>query len=347
MLTMCPPSRVEPVQKPLLAKTSYGCERLAAWCSCRLLMVLALGIVLSGSAAVYGAEVTTEQSASGVRVLVDGQLFTEYLTKSGAKPALWPVIGPTGKAMTRSYPIRPEGLPSERKDHPHHRSLWFTHGDVAGVDFWGEKGQHGTIRHREFRQITSGGPIAKITTVNDWLDSDGHKICQDERRLGFGTDDDVRWIDFDITFTASEGEVTFGDTKEGSFGVRVAGSMKVDAGKGRIVNSSGLTNKQAWGKPAEWVDYHGPVDGELVGIAILNHPSSFRYPTYWHVRTYGLFAANPFGLHHFLDRKEPIGAYTLPAGQSITLRYRVLLHTGNEKDARIVDRFKEYAAVGE
>jgi len=305
---------------------------------------LAFAIALSGSTATRGVEVTTQRSAGGVRVLVDGQLFTEYLTKSGAKPILWPVIGPTGKAMTRSYPMRPAGLPSERKDHPHHRSLWFTHGNVNGVDFWGENDPHGTIRHREFSQITSGGPVATIATVNDWIAPDGHKICEDQRRLHLGADREVRWIDFKVTITASDGDVTFGDTKEGSFGLRVAGSMKVDAGKGRIVNSEGLTDKRAWGKPAKWVDYHGPVDGERVGIAILNHPTSFRYPTYWHVRTYGLFAANPFGLHNFLNRKEPLGAYTLPAGKSFTLRYRVLLHTGDEKNARLADRFKAYAA---
>lgn len=290
-------------------------------------------------------EVTTEASKAGVRVLVDGQLFTEYITRSGAKPILWPVIGPTGKAMTRSYPMRPDGLPGERKDHRHHRSLWFTHGNVGGVDFWSEDGENGTIVHREFVEISSGHPVAHITTTNDWLAPDGRKICQDERRLAFGAAEGVRWIDFDIRLFASEGSVTFGDTKEGSFGVRVAGTMKVDAGKGHIVNSEGLTDKRAWGKRAKWVDYHGPVDGELVGIAIFNHPSSFRFPTYWHVRTYGLFAANPFGLHNFLHRDQPIGAYTLPAGKTIVLRYRVLLHTGDEKEARIDQRFAQYAAL--
>src|SRR6185295_2116583 len=117
-------------------------------------------------------------------------------------------------------------------------------------------------------------------------------------------------------------EVVFGDTKEGSFGVRMASSIRVDSKQGgEIVNSDGLTNQAAWGKPAAWVDYHGPVDGQQVGLAILNHPSSFRYPTYWHVRTYGLFAANPFGLHDFTGSAQ--AAYVLPANQSFTLRYRV------------------------
>ena len=115
-------------------------------------------------------------------------------------------------------------------------------------------------------------------------------------------------------------------------------------GGGKIVNSEGQTDREAWGKQAPWVDYHGPVDGETVGIAIMNHPSSFRYPTYWHVRTYGLFAANPFGLHNFVSRDKD-GSHTLQPGESMTLRYRVLLHKGDTEQAQIAEAFKKYAAV--
>src|SRR6185295_7073001 len=136
-------------------------------------------------------------------------------------------------------------------------------------------------------------------------------------------------------------EVVFGDTKEGSFGVRMASSIRVDSKQGgEIVNSDGLTNQAAWGKPAAWVDYHGPVDGETWGIAILNHPSSFRYPTYWHVRTYGLFAANPFGIHDFTGSTD--GSFTLAAGKSIELKYRVLLHKGDEKSGNVAEAFATY-----
>jgi hypothetical protein len=124
----------------------------------------------------------------------------------------------------------------------------------------------------------------------------------------------------------------------------VADTMRVDAKKGgRIINSRGQADAAAWAQPAEWVDYHGPLDGQIVGIAILNHPNSFRYPTRWHVRTYGLFAANPFGEREFAgDTSHPV-SYTLPEGKEITLRYRILLHRGDEKQGHIAEAFAEFA----
>jgi hypothetical protein len=143
---------------------------------------------------------------------------------------------------------------------------------------------------------------------------------------------------------ASPGDVTFGDTKEGAFGVRVAGTMDVKNKKGgRIINSEGLTDGAAWGKASAWVDYQGPVGDETLGIAIINHPTSFRYPTTWHVRDYGLFAANPFGLHDFEPAKGQKGDHKISAGESMTLRYRVLLHRGDEKQGRVAESFAEYS----
>ncbi len=280
------------------------------------------------------AEVTAKKTDEGVKVEIDGKPFAEYLVQSGNKPVVWPIIGPTGKPVTRAYPLG-EG-PNEKKDHIHHRSLWFTHGNVNGISFWHEgKGKSPAIKHREFVKV-EGGKVATIVTRNDWLGPDGKKQCEDERTLTFGTDGDKRWIDFDVTIKATDGPVKFGDTKEGTMGVRVAGTMKVDAGKGgKLINSKGETDKAAWGKQAPWVDYNGPVDGETVGLAIFNHPSSFRFPTFWHVRTYGLFAANPF----FKDW----GAHTLPAGESITFRYRILLHRGDEKSGKVAEAYSVYA----
>jgi hypothetical protein len=303
-----------------------------------ILPAFVLATLLAKTAA---AEITAEPSEEGVVVKIDGQLFTEYVFDPDLEPKLgpilWPIIGPTGRPMTRAYPMG-EG-PNERKDHPHHRSLWFNHGNVNGLSFWDKQ----RIRHRELVKVASG-ERAMIVTRNDWMAPDGKRVCEDRRELTFGTEGSSRWIDFDVTVTASDGPVTFGDTKEGSFGVRVAGTMKVDAKLGgKIVNSEGQTDKEAWGKRAAWVDYHGPVDGQTVGIAILNHPSSFRYPTYWHVRTYGLFAANPFGWHNFRGSNEYDGSYTLPLGKSMTLHYRVLLHKGDEKEGNVAEVFAEYS----
>jgi hypothetical protein len=302
-------------------------------------LLVALIAVLVG-ALCAAAEVTVEKTPQGVAVKVDGAPFTEYLTRSGSKPILWPVIGPTGARVTRNWPMEDVSGESDR-DHVHQRSLWFTHGSVNGIDFWSEG--KGIIEHREFVKV-EGGPQGLIVTRNDWLSPDGSKLqCQDERTLVLGADANRRWIDFDIALKATNGPVVFGDTKEGSFGMRVASSMRVQSRKGgHIVNCEGKTDDSAWGKPAAWVDYHGPVEGETVGIAILNHPSSFRFPTYWHVRGYGLFAANPFGLHDFTAGGSK-GEYTLPAGETLRLKYRVLLHRGDEKAGHVAEEFAAFA----
>jgi hypothetical protein len=287
------------------------------------------------------AEVTIERLPDKAVVRLDDKLFTEYRFLSGAKPILWPILGPTGKAMTRAYPM--EKVSGKKPDHIHHRSMWFTHGSVNGVDFWGEEARHGTTQQREIVKA-EGGKTGLLVARNDWLGPDGKKLCEDERVLQFGGDADVRWIDFVITIRATQGEVKFGDTKEGSFGLRVADSMRVEAHRGgRIINSEGQSDDAAWGKPAAWVDYQGPVDGETLGIAIFNHPTSFHYPTRWHVRTYGLFAANPFGERDFAKNSKTAGGYTLPAGKSLTLRYRVLFHQGDEKTGKVAQAFAEYA----
>lgn len=187
--------------------------------------------------------------------------------------------------------------------------------------------------------------MGRIVTRNDWM-ADGKRVLEDERCFGFGTDGPARYIDMDIILKASDGPVTFGDTKEGSGGVRVAGPLSVDAKKGgQIVNASGLRDGEAWGKRASWVDYHGPLGGQTVGIALMNHPSSYRFPTYWHVRTYGLFTANPWGVSDFTGDKTADGSDTVAAGKSITLRYRIYLHAGNEKEAGVAEAYERYAAT--
>ncbi len=311
----------------------------------RPLIVALVAVLLACCPGAASAEIIVERSEKGAVVKIDGRLFTEYLTRSGTKPILWPIIGPTGKPMTRDFPMRDR--PGEMKDHPHQRSLWFSHGSVNGIDFWTEQGKKvGTIKHLEFTKI-AGGKSAVIAARNAWLAPDGRRVCEDQRVLHFDSDGDARWIDFDITLKATDGELVFGDTKEGTFGVRVAESLSVDAKRGgKIVNSAGQTNAAAWGRPAAWVDYHGPIDGETAGIAIFNHPSSVRYPTHWHVRTYGLFAANPFGLHEFPGGKKADGTLKLAPGESVTFRYRVLLHRGDERDGKVSERFSAYSKEG-
>jgi hypothetical protein len=293
------------------------------------------------------AEVTIEPSERGAVVKIDGEVFAEYLKKSGHQPAVWPIIGPTGKPLTRSYPAGPL-LPGEMDDHPHHHSLWFTHGDVNRVDFWRSKletHKDNEIVHREFVETASDGKIAKVVTRNDWI-SDGKKICEDERTLEFGADDSGRWIDFTVRLIASEGDLTLGETKEGTLGIRVNAPLTVDEKQGaRITNSRGQMDGAAWGQFAEWVDDYGLVDGEMVGIAIFSHPENFRHPTRWHARTYGLISANPFGEGEFSpDNSQPKqGAVTIPQGDDLVLRYRIFLHKGDPKEADVAGAYQKFA----
>lgn len=304
---------------------------------------LTFAFLFAASALAADPQLKVEKSETGVAVTVDGKPFATYVFKSGTKPIVWPIHGPTGQEMTRFWPMK-DGVEGEKKDHIHHRSFWFTHGNVNGVDFWGEQAKvQGQIVHKEL-VAAEGGSTAKIATRNEWVGPDGKVICQDEPVLTFGASDTARWIDFATKVTAITDEVTFGDTKEGAFGVRVAESMKVDANKGgKIVTSEGLSDKDAWGKPAKWVDYYGPVGDKTLGIAIFDHPSSFRHPTTWHVRTYGLFAPNPFGLHDFPGGQGKDGSHKFKKGESFSLKYRVYLHQGEEKTGKVAEAYSKFA----
>jgi hypothetical protein len=313
--------------------------------------VLLIGILLVPSFS--RAEVTAERSEHGAVVKIDGKLFTEYWTKAGHSPSMYPVIGPHGKAMTRSYPFTAPTKDGTH-DHPHHQSIWFAHDMVNGVHFWAanannDKGDGGpNVAHREFAEMKTGD-TARLVTRNDWMDGK-KRICRDERTILFGHDpvkngDDARWVDFAITLKASDGDITLGDTKEGTFAIRIADSMRVEAKQGgHIISSEGRENADAWGMPARWVDYTGPVDGETVGITMMSHPKSFRPIPRWHVRTYGLFAANPIGQSDFRHPEvAPQGPVTIKNGDELFLRYRILFHSGKTNKEQIETAFHDFA----
>jgi hypothetical protein len=316
--------------------------------------LLALAMMLSCLTAA-AADVRLERQADRIAVTVDGQPFTAYVFAGHRKPILFPVIGPGGAAMTRSWPMV-DGVAGEPTDHPHHESIWFTHGAVNGADFWashpkGHAPQHrvdNRIEHDGFVSCESG-PEARIVTRNRWVKADGTVACTDTRTVRFAAHPDVRTIDYAVTIHADHGAVLFGDTKEGTFGLRVPTTLQTkDANgsrgaAGKILNSEGQRDADAWGKAARWVAYWGPVDGRTVGVAIGDHPANLRHPSLWHARDYGLVAANPFGLHDFTDAPQGSGDYTLPAGESRTFRYLVMLHEGDAETAGIEARWRRWA----
>lgn len=293
-----------------------------------------------------------------VRIEIDGQLFTEYCYTGAPHVYYAPVIGPGGVKMTRSWPMAE--VEGEERDHPHHRSLWFAHGDVNGVDFWAEANpkakkppQHptGTIQHEKFLEVKGGEKEGVVSAQLKWVSPDGTVPVTSVQTLRvYNTPAQERLCDFEVTLTAGDKDVVFGDTKEGTMAMRIAESMRLKQpknhppGQGKIVNSEGIQNDATWGKKANWVDYSGPVDGKTVGIGMFDHPKNPRHPTRWHVRDYGLFAANPF-CGNEMDQAEPKGAaaYKLPAGQSITFKYRIYLHEGDAESAKVAQRYSEYA----
>jgi len=198
--------------------------------------------------------------------------------------------------------------------------------------------------HAKFLQLDSGRNEGVIRTLNTWVGPTGTVACTDERTIRFHADQEARMIDYEVTLIASHGALRLGDTKEGTMAVRLPATMSVSGtnGLGHIVSSEGVRDAAAWGTRAKWVDYFGPVNGKTVGVAIFDHPKNPRHPTWWHVRTYGLFAANPLGTHHF--EKQPAGAgdLKLAAGERVTFRYRFVFHAGDEKDARLRTRYESY-----
>ena len=285
--------------------------------------------------------VTFRGEGARVEVRVDGQPWTNYVPDDGPKPYFDPLIGPAGQGLTRAWPMRE--VAGEPRDHPHHRSMWFAHLDVNKANTWDQNPGHGSIRETARPTAIAGGPIGVLRTTDDWLDRAGRPVCTDERVVRFYATREARVFDFEVTLRATLGPLRIGDNKDGVFAVRVAAPMAVTAGQGgRIVNSRGQVDKAAWGQAAEWVDYTGPVGGATMGIAMLNQPSSFRFPTTWHVRDYGLFAANPFGWHDFGQPRS--GDHEVEAGGSVRLAYRVVLHRGATDPTRLERWFHGYAS---
>ena len=278
-----------------------------------------------------------------IDILQGGKLFTAYhYAEKYKKPFLYPVLGANGARLTRGWPM--EEFPGEPQDHVHQKSLWVAHGEVNSVDYWGEGGGSGTQRTDELVAVESGDAFVRIHAKNSWVNRADETILAEEREYVFyNTPAAARSIDLTVTVTATEGDVTFGDTKEGGMcSLRVNPVINGNAA-GEIRNSLGqVGERECWGRRAAWCDYSGPIDGRVNGIAILDHPKNLRHPTCWHVRDYGLMAANCFGYSYFKSTHEKSGDFVLPAGESVTFRYRVFVHAGGTIEAKVGDRYIDY-----
>lgn len=305
-------------------------------------LALAASLILIPNEAL-AQKVKLTESPGKVRVEIGGKLFTEYNYENTSRPFLYPIIGPGGVGMTRNWPMK-DGVEGEEKDHPHHKGWWYSHGAVNGHDFWSEAKEAGKTAHDGFIEVKSGDK-GVIKSKNKLVAKDGTIVATDERTLTFY---DAPYFDFEVTTKASNGDVVFGDTKEGTMAIRLNEEMrlkrKAAPGKGTIINSEGVKNGETWGKRAKWVDYYGPAEGKTVGVAIFDDPKNPRHPTWWHVRDYGLFAANPFGVHDFEKKEKGAGDMKLKAGDSVTFRYRFYFHEGDEKQGDIAAKYADFAA---
>ncbi len=236
------------------------------------------------------------------------------------------------------------GVPGENEDHPHHRSFYVAHGLVNDHDFWSEAPGHGSQKLEQACDLRNGWTAGELRARVLWIPPEAGPVLRDERIVRFYAVDTIRLLDVTLELRADFGPVRFGDTKEGGLlAFRVAGTMKGTAG-GTIRNACGaLGESECWGSAAPWVDYSGPAGDHVAGIQVMDHPLNFRYPSRWHVRDYGLFAANPFALSYYKKSFETDGSYTLPAGERLTMRYRVLIHTGEADPAAAAAAFVNYA----
>jgi hypothetical protein len=233
--------------------------------------------------------------------------------------------------------------------------MYFAHGDIGGYDFWTEEvfarfyghGLHspwGRMVIRSIDKMQGGSEAGTIRATFDLIGSDRKPIGQETQEFTFRGDTHSRVIDCAFVIRANHGPLRIGDSKEGTFAIRVA--PELDAPRGHMVNSEGSEGEpQIWGKRATWVNYDGVIDGKSLGVAVFDNPHSFRHPTYWHARGYGLFAANPFGTKEFTRDPSQDGGYTIPAGQSVRFKYRVLIHEGNYQDAHIAEKYQQYAGL--
>ena len=307
------------------------------------------------------AQVKLSQSPEQIAVEINGKPFTVFYMggKDLNRPYLHPIRSASGKIVNRSFPAGQ--IPGETTDHPHHAGLFYGHGDVNGFNYWAiqnvptpasnAEANMGRIVLKQVLSVASGKESGSVDVVFNWLKPDGKPLLTETRKMTFYAHPMLRIIDFDFDLAAIE-KVVFRDTKEGTFAMRMATPLEEPplkptatgpARTGKLINAQGGEREaNVWGKQSEWVDYSGELDGERVGVVMMDHPDNPRHPTYWHSRGYGLHSINPFGVSDFLNDKTKNGSLTVEPGQHVRFRYRVIIHPG-QGPARLAELYQDYA----
>jgi hypothetical protein len=316
--------------------------------------------------------VVPDQGQRRVEVVIDGKPFTAYIWPENlAKPVLYPLRTAKGAVVTRGYPLEPR--PGERVDHPHHVGLWFNYGNVNGFDFWNNSEaikvedalKMGNIRHRAITLAKSGPDQGELEIDADWITGKQQVILKEHTRFIFRGGPDFRSIDRITTLKALSEKVVFNDDKEGVLGMRVTRSLEASSDKpevftdangnatavakldnagvnGTYLTSEGKKGDAAWGTRGRWCNLSGQVGSEPVTITILDHPANPGFPTYWHARGYGLFAANPLGQKIFSNGKQELN-FSIAPGQSVTFRYRILISSEIATEAKSETDYKDFS----
>jgi hypothetical protein len=294
-------------------------------------MTTALFALSLSSVAAAADTVKLEKKPDGVVVTIGGKEFTTYNTaKSQMKPYFWPVLAADGVNITRSLE-KPE-------DHPHHKGIWCSIDEVNELKFWAEKAK---IENASVEIVKAEGNPAQLRIVNHWLAADGQPLLKETVNVSIHAN---RRIDYDLEFTAGASPVTFADTKEGMFGIRMGNTLREKQG-GKIANAEGMKGeKDCWGKESKWVDYVGQLDGKTYGVALFDDPKNFRKSRY-HVRGYGLFTICPFGQKSYTNDQLPADPLTLEPGKSVRLRYGLYVHEGDTQSANVGDVYAAFANV--
>ena len=318
-----------------------------------------------------GVTVVPDEASNRVDVLVDGQPFTSYIWPDTLKkPVLFPLCAASGTIVTRGFPLEPR--PGERTDHPHHVGLWLNYENVNGVDFWNnstalpaeQQAKMGTVVHRRIVKTSSGADQGELEVGMDWMMPDGRPILHETADFIFRAGPGRRVVDRISTLTALDKPAVFKDEKDGMFGLRVRRELEQPANEavtftdasgrpttvkamdtngvsGLYRSSEGKTGDAVWGTRGRWTMLTGKVKQEEITLVMLDHPRNVGFPTYWHARGYGLFAANPLGQEIFSNGKEKL-SFTIQPKQSATFRYRLVILDGTTTPDQVEAQYRQF-----